>query len=97
MENLSTYEPREAVAAGAERAAAKEAEAKEAVAKSKETEPWSKRDFYSFDGVDEDAEVVEENNRILKNMVISEITTYVHEPRIAVDSCPLDWWKVFLF
>ena len=97
MENLSTYKPREAVAAGAERAAAKEAEAKEAVAKSKETKPWSKRDFYSFDGVDEDAEVVEENNRIMRDMVKREITAYVHEPRIAVDSCPLDWWKVFLF
>ena len=97
MENLSAYKPREAVAAGAERAAAKEAEAKEAVAKSEETKPWSKRDFYSFDGVDEDAEVVEENNRILRDMVKREITAYVHELRIAVDSCPLDWWKVFLF
>ena len=97
MEILSTYEPREAVAAGAERAAAKEAEAKEAVAKSKETKPWSKRDFYSFDGVDEDAEVVEENNLILRDLVKCEIKKYVHEARIAVDSCPLEWWKVFLF
>ena len=97
MERLSTYEPRQAAAACADRAAAKEAESKEAVAKSTETKPWSKRDFYSFDGVDEDAEVVEENNRQLRGMVKREITTYEHQARIAVDSCPLDWWKVFLF
>ena len=97
MENLSTYEPRKAMAAAAERAAAKEAEAKEAVAKSKETKPWSKRDFYSFDGVDEGEEVVKEKDLLLRDLVKCEIKKYVHEARIAVDSCPLEWWKVFLF
>ena len=97
MERLSTYEPRQAAAACADRAAAKEAESKESVAKSTETKPWSKRDFYSFDGVDEGEEVVKDKALLLRDLVKCEIKKYVHEARIAVDSCPLEWWKVFLF